>query len=52
MNKTCRYCKGTGIDPKLHYRYTSGVKDEKPCPKCEGQGVIEQTKKQKDNSNE
>lgn len=35
----CRNCKGTGIDPKTHYRYTSGGHDDRSCPECNGDGI-------------
>lgn len=38
-DRFCRYCKGTGEDPKAHHRYTSGGHDDRRCPKCNGECV-------------
>jgi len=35
--KTCHNCRGTGVDPKMNYRYTSGGKDDRTCPVCLGE---------------
>ena len=40
--KTCRYCKGTGIDKKLQFRYTTGGHNDRSCEHCNGAGVIEE----------
>jgi hypothetical protein len=37
----CRYCKGSGIDPKSHHRFTTGGHDDRRCPRCDGQGAID-----------
>lgn len=39
--KTCRYCKGTGIDKNLQFRYTTGGHDDRSCEHCNGDGVID-----------
>jgi hypothetical protein len=36
----CHHCKGSGIDPDLRSRYTSGGKDNRDCEKCLGEGRI------------
>ncbi len=37
----CRYCKGSGIDPRSHHRFTTGGHDDRRCPRCDGQGTID-----------
>ena len=32
-------CKGSGIDPDSHYRYTSGGHDDWSCQDCNGEGI-------------
>ena len=39
--KICRRCKGSGIDPDTHYRYTSGGHDDRSCKECNGEGITE-----------
>lgn len=38
--KTCRRCRGTGIDPDAHHRYTTGGHDDRRCRECNGDCVI------------
>ena len=38
MNKKCRHCRGTGVDRKFHYRFTSDGHDDQSCVKCDGTG--------------
>ncbi len=33
----CPKCRGTGIDPSLHQRYTSGGHNDRACPLCNGE---------------
>ena len=39
--KRCRYCKGTGIDSKLAFRYTTGGHNDRSCEHCNGDGFID-----------
>jgi DnaJ-class molecular chaperone len=39
QGKVCRVCKGSGIDPKLHFKYTSGGHDDRSCEACNGEGI-------------
>jgi DnaJ-class molecular chaperone len=39
--RVCRACKGSGLDPRLGYRYTTGGHNARSCAKCDGAGVIE-----------
>jgi hypothetical protein len=34
----CRRCRGSGIDPEYHRRFTTGGHDERPCRECGGTG--------------
>jgi hypothetical protein len=36
--RQCRRCKGSGVDPEYHRRFTSGGHDERPCRECGGTG--------------
>lgn len=35
----CRRCKGSGVDPDLNERSTSGGHDDRSCKACGGEGV-------------
>ena len=41
VQKSCRKCKGSGIDPQSHHRYTTGGHDDRSCPACNGEGFTE-----------
>lgn len=38
--RVCPVCKGTGINPAIHFRFTTGGKDDRSCPRCLGEGLI------------
>lgn len=40
----CRRCRGTGIDPDLKQRYTTGGHNDRSCSACYGDGVVNCTK--------
>lgn len=37
--KPCRHCRGSGIDRNSHQRDTSGGRDDRSCPECNGEGI-------------
>lgn len=49
MVRPCRNCNGSGVDPKAHFRYTSGGHDDRSCPTCYGEGIIEIKSEPQDN---
>ena len=38
----CNLCRGSGINPKTHHRYTCGTHDDRRCPRCDGVGEEEE----------
>jgi hypothetical protein len=39
--RRCPVCKGSGVDPGLHRRYTTGGHDDRRCEYCEGECYVE-----------
>jgi len=39
--RVCPDCKGSGLDKKLHRRYTTGGHDKRRCKRCNGECYIE-----------
>ena len=46
--RLCPVCKGSGLDKRLHQRYTSGGHDEIPCGRCYGEGYLEEVGDEED----
>ena len=38
--RACPVCKGTGINPASHFRFTTGGNDDRSCPRCLGECLI------------
>ena len=39
--RLCPVCRGTGLDPTLHQRFTPGGRDDRTCGRCHGECYIE-----------
>ena len=39
--RRCPVCKGSGIDPTLNRRYTTGGHDDRSCRECHGECYID-----------
>jgi dTMP kinase len=39
--RLCPECNGSGIDKRMHSRFTTGGRDDRSCPRCHGECYIE-----------
>lgn len=42
QRRICPACKGTGLDPASHQRYTTGGHDDRSCPRCHGECFVDE----------